>query len=59
MSKPKTWSDFHREAIEAGTDDASACHAADMAMEGGEIPKPMGALAAVQLHQWANGPSRD
>lgn len=58
-SRAKTWGDYHREAIAAGMDDASACHSADMAMEGGEAPKPMGALAAVQLHQWANGPSRN
>lgn len=33
MAKPKNWSDFHREALEAGMDDASACHIADRAME--------------------------
>ena len=33
MPKPKNWSDFHRAALEAGMDDASACYAADRAME--------------------------
>ena len=31
-NKPKTWGDYHREAIAAGMDDASACHAADTAV---------------------------
>ena len=33
MPKPKNWSDFHREALDAGMDDASACYQADRAME--------------------------
>jgi len=30
--RPKTWGDYHREAIAAGMDDASACHLADAAV---------------------------
>lgn len=30
--RQKTWGDYHREAIAAGMDDASACHAADTAV---------------------------
>jgi len=33
----KTWSDYHREALDVGMDDASACHAADSAMKSEQI----------------------
>lgn len=38
IDKPKNWSEFYRAAITAGTDDASACHAADIALEEGVSP---------------------